>query len=458
VPFKKTPRIPFLVNKAQANIANLRDKAINLFTAPQFLQSKGKGSLSGPLSEFDPTFAQYAENPHHLVEGIENIFARKQKEAAVANSSAVGLKKLEERVSDLVGRKVNLSDSDIIAKRIQMVSETNFNNLTDTINETKEALKLVGKGTPAETKLKDQLNELVEAYTLYLPAGTKQFSKLNQLNQHDLTLKLAEAAQQGIVNPTRSQLPQIRYAYAPSPILNRIVDDAEEMNKFLTSGEIKIGGKGGYKAVGSKDDLRGYQFMRLLSENTDTSTGLTNISAVVDAWNKYKNSGAGRQLYNAKQRADLDQIINNETLLKYLQHVGIGDKTPGASRYLTLRLGTGIASLSSGVMSSMLGGKTSGLGTAGAIVGGALGLNQIGKLMVNPDTARLMIAMTKGGPLNMSPKIAGRIIGRALRNQPFMIEIKDPNTGETTYIDGKIDNLGKFKADLPENEERYQIK
>src|SRR5207237_6232073 len=86
------------LNYLQAGLAALRDKALAKF-APASVGSFGKGTVSGSLAEFDPTFIQMLEeqtgHKSPILSTIEDVFARKSKIEAVDNTMGKIVSKAE---------------------------------------------------------------------------------------------------------------------------------------------------------------------------------------------------------------------------------------------------------------------------------------------------------------------------------------------------------------------------
>lgn len=412
----------------QRNLAKVRDKITSAFN------QNGKGSVSGELSKFDPTFAQYlsSQDKHSTIaDTIENMFAKKDKVKAIINSSEKVRNEADNFIKSLTGnKKLDLNSVDLISRNLQNKAQINYENLVNEIIDTEHALQL----NPNDKALKKNLDQLLEAKTNFFPGRERGVGVKDLLPQHP-----SGFPQLGLSNTN-----------APTPIIGTILGDSQKVQRFLNTGEIKLGNRS-ITSASPRKDLAGEAFANIFNGVADTASGAIDTNSLKNKWNAYKISDAGRKLYNAQNRADIDKFID------LASHVSesVGDK--GASKYLTLRLLTASAGLGGGLLTGIASGNAAaGLGVSGVIIGGSVGLHILGKLMTNPDTARLMISAVSGGPLNMAPKVAARMLARGLRGQPIQLQMKD-DKGNVSNVDGKVNAQGKFEiAGKPGNE--YSIK
>jgi hypothetical protein len=219
--------------------------------------------------------------------------------------------------------------------------------------------------------------------------------------------------------------------------INNIIKDPKELQKALVAGNLQIPDQGGIKYITSntKKDLQGYEITQLMNKakttNPDGSISFDG-KKLVDAFNDSDKQESYKILFNSKNRSDINQFFKNIAALDQKGQMG-------PRPYWMLRATAGGIMLSGSLMSGM----NPGLAGGGAILGGTIGLNALGKALTNPESARLLVAMAQGGPLNMPTMVAGRILGNVLKNTPMTL-VRDDNT----QIEGKINSDGKFVIPL----------
>lgn len=226
----------------------------------------------------------------------------------------------------------------------------------------------------------------------------------------------------------------------PSPIMDDILSSPKKVQRALDSGNIQYGTTK-VASDNMRKDLQGYAFFKTFKDSfkpldpDEVAKGITNESKLEANWNIFINSEQGRKLFNQSNRADISQFI------KDIKNIGPSGSS-GFNRYMTLNLGRASVRLGAGVLAPIIGSQAGYLGTAsaGAIVGATIGLHGLARLLTNPESARLIIAMQRGGPLDMSANLAGRYIVNALRNQPITIE-----TQNGQQVAGRINSQGQFE-------------
>lgn len=420
------------LNATQSAVAKVRDYLLNR-TGTNPLGPLGKGSVSGELSSLDPTFSQYLTSKGKdatVPKVVENLLAGRSKVQALVNSSKAIEKEAEQVASKVTGKAGVTNTTDALAKNIQIKAQINSEHLQDAITDMASQMQSAQtalNASPGDKVLVKTLKELTKQHEELWKAYKGTFgapSKTRALK--DLTI--TDAFGKG--------------AYDPNPIIDTVLYDYPEMQRFFDSGEIKVGGQT-ITSNSPRKELAGFGFKRMFDAATDLGRKTFSFDSLKDNWNRYKITEEGKKLFNAQTRGNIDQFIEKAS------HVSESMNDKGASKYLALRLGTASVALGSGLVSGLLGGSSAGLMTSGAIVGGVFSLHQLGKLMTNPDVARLMIASVSGGPLNMAPQVASRLLARALRGEPIKLEVKGAD-GKVSYLDGKIDAQGKFASNTKE--------
>src|SRR5438132_693484 len=429
--------------------------------------SFGKGTVSGNLSEFDPTFIQMLEeqtgHKSPILSTIEDVFARKSKIEAIDNTMGKIVSKAEGQASQLAGTKIPISLTgapntrtlDSLADSMRMKTQLNFENLNVEINDVVDQLKpfqeqirqinkdlaIAPKGSPEEKALQTSLKALMkdptlkdltlrskalgEAYSNFVFPGEKGYSTKDFLMKDFQSGKITTDPATG------------RNATYAKPVADVIMDSDIKLQRFLQSGETTIG-KTKITFASPRKESAGYQFARMLNDSFDSSTNQIDIGKLQNIWNEYKTSNPGVILYNAQTRSNYDQLF------KTLSYV-TPEMQAGPSKYLALRIGVGGAALGSGLVTGALSGSVPlGIAANATIIGGSIGLHQLGKLMTNPDVARLMIAAVKGGPLSTSNILASRAIFRALRGENLILHGQKED-GSQINIPAKVNALGKIE-------------
>src|SRR5205085_10302864 len=326
----------------------------------------------------------------------------------------------------------NTRTLDSLADVMKMKSKVNFENFNVEINDVVDKLKpyqeqirqinkdlaLTTKGSPEEAALQTSLKALMkdpnlvnltqkskalgEAYSNFVFPGEKGYSTKDFLMKDYQSGRIT-------VDPTTG-----RNASYAKPVADVIMDSDAKLQRFLQSGEITIG-KTRITSASPRKEAAGYQFARMLNDAYDASKDNIDIGKLQNIWNDYKTSNPGVILYNQQTRSNYDQLF------KTLSYV-TPEMQAGPSKYLALRIGIGGAALGSGLVAGALSGSLPlGIAANATIVGGSIGLHQLGKLMTNPDVARLMIAAVRGGPLSTSNALASRAIFRALRGENLIL-------------------------------------
>lgn len=449
------------LNFGQRKLAEGRETVLSkLGFTPELLKDRGKGSVVGGLAEYEPTAMQFIEAGSHerpILGMIENIFARRQKAEAIIESNKHILQRAEQETKRLTGHKIpisltgesNKATLDEIARRMRLHTEVNYDNLiteiVDTMDELAPYQKKLGELKASLSGLKPT-DPAVKTITAEINALEKD-PIYKELNRNLIGLKQSQnyfkrvAGERGF--SVRDFLPDKKtgfHANYATSVADEIVNNKEKLSRFFETGRITIGGKTITSSSPVKDTA-GYQFARMLNEAYDPSSKLLNINRLKNTWNEYKVSDMGRMVYNQQTRANYDQLF------EILGHITPEQNVRGASRYLTLRLGTGVAALGGGLVSGLLGGNVPGIGTAAMVVGGSIALNQLGKLMTDKNVARMLIAAAKGGPLGVPTAVASRALARALIGQTVTMELQNAD-GTTTAVNGKVNRDGKFVADL----------
>lgn len=235
----------------------------------------------------------------------------------------------------------------------------------------------------------------------------------------------------------------------PVDSVNAIIDDPTKLRRALNSGKLQIPTNSGFKYITSntRKDLQGYELMRLMNDARtvdpkDPTKFIFDANKLYSNWTDASKSESYKMLFGQKNRADIDQFFKNVS--------AVSDKFNQAnvSRYLMVRLGLDGVALGAGIAGFMTGGDlTSSVLRSGTVLGATITAHGLGKLMTNPSTARLMVALGQGAPLGMSTNLASRLISQALRNTPITLKTSQGD------LQGKLNSEGRFEvAGAPGNE------
>jgi len=227
----------------------------------------------------------------------------------------------------------------------------------------------------------------------------------------------------------------------PNPVIDGVISNPRKLERMMLSGELKVGNTT-YTSNNIRDAVKSYKFMQMMTDSqiqnwADPTQKVFSGNALMGYWTDANNQQTIRQIYNSRERADLTNFFRAITNTSQKLEVG-------GSRYLKLKIGSGIVTLGSNLVGTAVLGTSFGMGgiVGGGLIGGSIGLNFLGKLATNPTTARLMAAAVKGGPLNMSNQMASRLVMNVLRGSPMTLEMADGNN-----IEGKVNAKGEFEPD-----------
>ncbi len=154
-----------------------------------------------------------------------------------------------------------------------------------------------------------------------------------------------------------------------------------------------------------RESLRGYQFQKIFNAAADNNLEGTptriNPQVLSKMWSDPSMQDSLKTLYNAKQRADITQFFKN---IEYTQ-----DKintNPIAKKLIFMHGGVGLAT-------GLLTGNIPAGATMSAV--SLLGAEGLGRLLTNPKTARLMVALAGDEALGVSDRYAAKVISDVLQ-------------------------------------------
>lgn len=191
--------------------------------------------------------------------------------------------------------------------------------------------------------------------------------------------------------------------------------------------------------LGTEDNLRkslaGYKFMDIFNKATTRKVGeniysdnvvRVNPQTVANEWLDPKMQDSLKVLFNSKQRGDIEQFFKNLAIVQ--------DKIGGGSNKKLWLMEGGI-----GLGAGMLTGSPL-HGAAGA-AGIYIGAQAVSRILTNPKTARLAVALAGGEPLGVSEQLAGKLITRALQGTTVALINEKGEKVPGTFQEGRFEAL-----------------
>jgi len=216
------------------------------------------------------------------------------------------------------------------------------------------------------------------------------------------------------------------------PQLNKTIADPRKLQDVLSAAQ-ENGIDTNVKKV-----LQQYQFSKIFNNATsrDIVKGVKpsnvvriNPESFNKDWLKSEMQDSLKKLYSANQRADIEQFFKN---VAYTQEKIEGN--PIAKKFWVMRGAVGISAglLTGGITGSHI---AMPVGAIGALVGA----EAVGKLLTNPKTARIMVALAGGEPLGVTEQYAARAIVQGLAGSTIALLNAD---GSKTPV--QIDQKGQM--------------
>ena len=304
------------------------------------------------------------------------------------------------------------------------------------------------------TKFRDLTNGMDEAIEKSIPQWNNpelledyQAAKdiINARHEAFAPLGNRSAGAANVVSGGRRNQGTLRFFNQANDSLDSVLVDAEKMQSFLNSGTIpNVPGIRGNKA-----ELQSYAVMKIMNDSKIMDFAGTKVSEatasfsptkIQSAWKELTESKAGQLLFGKQERQNLNKTF--DIIQQRLNQLSVVNQplSREGSRYLGLKAITGMITLSGTSASAMLLGSTfnSGLAIGTTLTGGFIaGMYALGRLAVNPKTARLLHDLLRGAPLQMSQRKASRLISQSLIGVPLSFEGEDGNR-----ISGMVENDG----------------
>ena len=391
-------------------------------------------SIADPkLQRLEATFSQYYDPNTFLgrtAKWAEDTFANVSKGKAVVNSNNLAQEQLQRNVARVAGRSYNtVGNPQVHSQLLQQEAIANQKELQSALkqfvteaNYYKPKFQEFGAdGLPASTT-----NPAVRKVQINSNANPVKYGRAvqNAKGVQDLHDSLFdERGLAGLVaDPNNSAISAI----------DNIINDSQQLERALKSANLPIPGTKGVTSPQLRKDLQGYYINKLIQDagERDATTGKLKDFSADKLWKSFTDPNKTESMKllfdNAQQRADLTQFFKNIARVDEKAKAGFitGSKI--------LNVGGSIA-LASSLLGSGLSGHTAGL------VGLKLGGGAIAKLMTNPKTARLMVAIGQGVPLGTSQQYVSRTLADALNGLTVTAISKDDREIRGRFEDGKFE-------------------
>jgi len=233
---------------------------------------------------------------------------------------------------------------------------------------------------------------------------------------------------------------------APDDAIEAIYNDSKKMQRFFETGNMTVNGRQ-IVSSNAKRDMQGYAINRIW-DNGFTQTdplnhtiGTANGAKMATEWTELANSDKGKELFSKQQIQNYNEFFDA---------VRKTTATPGTfTKYITLNFGTRAVALASAVLA----GSATSVGSAG-VVGGAVSLSVVARVMASKKWAPVMLAMMHGEPLGMSFQAASRGIMQAMSGGAM--ELQNADGTSTSAIVGTDGVPRPVKNSLDANEQAYR--
>lgn len=222
---------------------------------------------------------------------------------------------------------------------------------------------------------------------------------------------------------------------SPVPEVDKILGDPLKLQRALNAGELKMP-SGNVASSNMRRDLQGYKVMTMLQDAwkgdpIDPTKGTIQPEKLLGTWNDPQWGESKKLLFSQQQRADIDQFFKEIAITQQKQTFsGMGSKN-------MMMVRGGVILAPALVSGALTGASNYTMDAVGITIGGAA----VAKLLTNPTTARLMVALASNQPLGRSMEYVSKSIVGALQGTGAVISM---NNREGKKIDGTINKSGDF--------------
>jgi hypothetical protein len=233
------------------------------------------------------------------------------------------------------------------------------------------------------------------------------------------------ASTEGLINARDVQLDKLRGVIHEA---NMGTTDTSKLQRLLNTGDLNgliNNSSSQYSSIAptnTRDFLKGFHFTDLVQQSTkQLENGQTtfNPTQLYQLWQGVENKPATKLIYNQVERARMGQFLKNVSLTDQK----FSNTAQHFLQYRGLYAGLGAASGLLGYMIDNISPTKALLGSS-AIAGLEIGMGGLGKLAINPQTAKIMQDLASD-QMSTSGKFAARMIANVLRGQTVYAVTKD---------------------------------
>lgn len=223
------------------------------------------------------------------------------------------------------------------------------------------------------------------------------------------------------------------------PSLDAILSDPQKTQRALNSGNVKINGQQ-ITSENTRRDLQGYKLIQMRDnaykvDPQDNSKMVFDGQNLANQWADPRFQQTKNILFNKTQQQDYSDLFKNIAITQDPQ-----------SKFGTYMNKIQVAKAGFMLAPALLAGYTSGMDRGGEVLGLEVGMNALGRLMSNHDTARAFTAAVAGKPLEMSEQQFARKIVAGLQGTTLTLVSQGGKREQ-----GRFDRDGQWKSTSPGN-------
>lgn len=365
-----------------AEAASVPPNTVRIISGPQ--GSQFIHTVEGPtnLSEMATTAKQFIDDKLKLYSTVDNIPADERKLFNIAQSTLDHMgAKFDPQTGQLLGvRPMSFRDAWTYKQGLDELAQPTFDQNGQAIYS--NANRIARNFSNAVS------NGIEDSMQKWGPSGTAAQNAY-------LTAKAIVHQRQEVFRNVGSFMNGYNSAV---PMLDKIVNDPERLASAIKTGSLDL--IPGTKLQVTKNDLASYKLFQMFQDAKGSGDKL------VDAWKDPAFQDSKTQLYSSATRTQLDQLFKDLQATQY-KTVGLA----GSSRNMIWATRAGIMLAPALVTGVATGSTDYAAGMLGMEIGGAA----LGRMLVNPDKARLLAAAVKGVPLGMSNEKAMRVLMNGLQ-------------------------------------------
>lgn len=220
--------------------------------------------------------------------------------------------------------------------------------------------------------------------------------------------------------------------------LDQIISEPSKLQRLINTGDTSLlanpgQSKGAYTSVAPtnlRDKLKTYQFSRLYQDSLikdEAGNTTPNPKKMWETWEGVKNSESMRILYNRNERDQISQFLKQVALTNEKFSTRGSHMLQYRGMYAVLGAGAGLTGYLLDGLS-----PAHAMITGGAVGGFLFSINQLGKLAINPQTARIVQSMA-ADQMSVPSKFAARAIANVLKGETVKLLKTDGTTSEVKF-------------------------